>query len=286
MSHSEHANRLVSAQDIQEYFDEYNKLFTELHNKLVSRIKDKLDHADNFIEFVGTAIQLLSEEAVSLHGFQKKELVIDLVKGVVEAMDVTEEEKEKIRKSVFPTLDNTVDLFIAAAKGYMFLRKAEQHIEDACSRCQARCIGKCSGCRHKTNKVKTAEEVLEAPRNEEGGVDITGLSNVVYDKLRSLITHKQVTISSIIGIVTLAMQLVQQFAGVSGEDKKKIVISVINRLIEEFPMSDEDRLAIKAVVATTLDKTIDFVIAIANGEIDLLGVIEDTVARCKLMCGC
>lgn len=286
MPDSIHANKLLSASDIQEYFQEYNELFTELHGKLVVRLKGKLNDVNNFVDFVGAAMQLLTEEAVSLHGYQKKELVIDLVKKVVESMTVSDEEKETLKKFVLPTLDNTIDLFIAAAKGYFFLKNAEQDIDDACTKCQARCVGKCSGCRHTQKKERKAikEEVIV--RNEDGQVDVAALSNIVYDKLKTMITHKQVSIAGIIGIVTLAMQLVQQFAGVSGKDKKIIVISVITRLFDEIQMSDDDRFALKAIVATTLDHTIDFVIAIASGEIDLMGVVEDTVARCKIMCGC
>ena len=83
MPDSIHANKLLSASDIQEYFQEYNELFTELHGKLVVRLKGKLNDVNNFVDFVGAAMQLLTEEAVSLHGYQKKELVIDLVKKVV-----------------------------------------------------------------------------------------------------------------------------------------------------------------------------------------------------------
>lgn len=285
-SHSVHANKLALAENIQEYCEEYNELFTELYNKLIARLKDKLGDVNNFVAFVGEAICLLTDEAVAIHGYQKKEMVIDLVKGVVEDMAIPDEDKAALKKFVFPTLDNTIDLFIAVAKGYLYLKKVEDVVEEECAKCTARCAGRCRGCKKEETTAKSATRELVAPRNGEGMVDVTELSNIVYDKIRGMITHKTVTIINIIGIVTLTMQLVQQFAGVEGADKKKIVINVINRLVKEIPMSDEDRVAVQAIVATTLDKTIDFVIAVANGEIDLLGMVEDGVARCKTMCGC
>lgn len=287
-----HANKLAIADDIQEYCEEYNELFTELYNKLLARVKDRLDDANHFITFVGEAICLLSEEAVALHGYQKKELVIDLVKGVVNNMTISDEDKDGLRNFVFPTLDNTVDLFIAAAKGYLFFKKVEDAIDNGCTKCTARCgPNRCKGCKKQQSTAKARSKAavsrdLIVPLDEEGVVDVTALSNVVYDKLRGMITHKTVTVANIIGIVTMVMQLVQQFAGVEGSDKKKIVVNVISRLVKEIPMSPEDKMAVEAIVATTLDKTIDFVMAVANGDIDLLGIVEDHVARCKIMCGC
>lgn len=291
MSHSQHANKLLNAVSIKEYFQEYNELFTELYNKLVVRVKDKLGDAKNFSDFVIEAIVLLKEEAHTLHGPDKKDLAIDLVESVVDSMTISDEDKAELKAKVFPTLGNTIDLFIAAAKGYMFLQKIDDAVDDACAKCTSKCGGgKCSGCKKADANAKslsrTGEATLEAPQSAEGGVDVTALSNVVYDELRGMITHKQIGVANIISIVTLAMQLVQQFAGVPGADKKAIVINVINRVVAEIPMSDADKAAVQAIVSTTLDKTIDFVVAVANGEIDLLGIVEDHVARCKAMCGC
>lgn len=294
MSHSIHANKLLNAGDIKEYFKEYNELLTELYNKLINRVKDKLGDAKNFSDFVIEAIIILKEEAHTLHGSDKKEIATDLVKSVVEQMEISDEDKTELKEKVYPTLDNTIDLYISAAKGYMFIQKIDDKIDDSCAKCQSKCGGgtklKRRGSHNKKNKsskiVRSGEAVIEAPHTPEGTVDVTALSNVVYDELRGMITHKQVGIANIISIVTLAMQLVQQFAGVSGSDKKKIVINVINRVVDEIPMSPADKAAVQAIVATTLDKTIDFVVAVASGEIDLLGLVEENVARCKLMCGC
>ena len=290
-SHSQHANKMLSAEDIKEYYKEYNQLFTELKNKLVTRVKNKLDDAKNFSTFVISAIVLLKEEAHTLHGPDKKDLAIALVESIVDNMTISDEDKAELKANAFPTLGNTIDLYIAAAKGYLFLQKVQDSVDDGCAKCTAKCSGgKCKGCKKTETKsirsIRSGEATVEAPQTAEGAVDITALSNIVYDELRGMITNKQVSLGSIINIVTLTMQLIQQFAGVKGGDKKLIVISVINRVVAEFPMSDSDRAAVQAIVATTLDQTIDFVVAVANGEIDLLGIVEDHVSRCKAMCGC
>jgi hypothetical protein len=258
-----------------------------LHNKLIARVKDKLNDAKNFSDFVVEAIVLLKEEAHTLHGPDKKEMAIDLVKSVVENMEISDEDKAELKAKVFPTLGNTVDVLIAAAKGYLFLQKVEDAV---CAKCTAKCGGgKCSGCKKADTNAKSfrsGEATLESPQTAEGVVDVTALSNTVYDELRAMITHKQVTPEGIIGIATLAMQLVQQFAGVSGADKKKIVINVVTKLIDEIPMGDGPKAALKMVLNTTLDKTIDLIIGVASGEIDLIGTVKDGVAQCKTMCGC
>lgn len=285
--HNKYIEKIVDAQDIQEYFEQYNELFTELLNKLVAKLKTKTDDACNFVVFVAEAVKIISEEAMMLHGYQKKEMVIDLVKSVVETMDIDEVEKTKLRNFIFPSIDNTIDLFIAAAKGYLFLQKVEQDIDEGCAKCQASCSGGgCGGCKKTKNKAKKPVKTLHVLRDGEGGVYLEGLVDVVYGKLHTMITNKTITVSNVIAIVTLTMQLVQQYASLTGQEKKYIVIHVVTKLVNEIPMNEDDRFAVQAIVNTTLDKTIDYVVAVANGEIDLLGQIEETVGRCKAMCGC
>lgn len=283
MSHSVHANKLINAHDIKEYFIEYNALFTELYNKLVARVKDKMDDTHNFMTFVIEAIVLLKQEADTLHGYEKKELAIDMVKSIIDGMNISDEEKQELKDKVFPSLGSTIDALIAAAKGYLFLQKVQNNIEQ---KCNTKCFVKSKKSNTKANvkSLRSGEATIEAPQSQDGTVDVTKLSNIVYDELRALVINKQITVANIISIVTLAMQLVQQFAGVSGANKKKIVVNVINRIVGEFPMSDADRAAVQAIVATTLDQTIDFIVGVANGDIDLIGMVEDGVARCKTMC--
>ena len=280
-----HAQRAITANDIKTYVSQYNALFSDIYNKLLVKLQDRTDNISNFIVFVAESIKIISEEAASLHGYQKKELAIDLVKSVVESMPIDEEDKNVLRNFVYPSLDNTVDLFIAAGKGYLFLKKVEEEIEAECAKCQTKCSNiKCAGCRH--NKAIRRSILLDVPRTGEGVVYLEQLTDVVYSNLRDMLSKKQVTVNNIIGIVTLAMQLVQQYGTLNGVEKKQVVVNAITRVVDEIPMNESDRIAVKAVVATTLSKTIDYVIAIANGEIDLFGQIEEGVARCKVMCGC
>lgn len=281
-------NEQLKIRDIQEFCGTYKELFTKIHNRLLENVKDQLDQIQNYTNFVLITVQLLARERDNLHGFQKKEMVIDIVKGVVDNMTISDQEKQQIRDCIFPTLDNTVDLFIATAKGYLFLNKAKDYMTDSCIKCKKSCKeGGCFGCkRGKRHNKQFQPRVLEPPIDGNGDVDITALSNIVYDQIRGVVTHKKITIANILSIVTLSMQLVQQFALVDGPNKKAIVLNVINRLMDELPVEETDKQAIKILIDTTLNKTIDLIIDIANGKVDLLGSIEDTVARCKLMCGC
>jgi hypothetical protein len=201
-------------------------------------------------------------------------------------MTISEEDRTQLKASIYPTLGSTIDLFIAVAKGYLFLQKIDDKIDAECAKCHAKCGGsKCGGCqKNKVITLRSGEALLEAPQTPDGAIDVTFLSNQVYDELRGMITHKQVTPESIIGIVALAMQLVQQFAGVAGADKKKIVMNVITKLINEIPMEDGLRSTLQMILSTTVDKTIDLIIGVASGEIDLIKIVQDGVAKCKLMC--
>lgn len=292
MNQSIHADKLLNAQDIKEYIAEYNQLFIELYNKMVVRVKHKLDDVQHICDFIVEALVLLKENADMLHGPEKKQLAIDLVTSIVDTMTISDEDKAQLKAHVFPTLGYTIDLLIAVAKGYLFLQKVEDKVEEECAKCSAKCGGfKCAGCKKNKSKkhsrgLRDGEPTVEAPQTPDGVTDVTALSNQVYDDLRGMITNKQITAESIIGIVTLAMQLVQQFAGVKGADKKKIVINVVTRLVNEIPLDAGAKAAIQMVLNTTLDKTIDLIIGVANGDIDLVATVQNGVASCKQMCGC
>lgn len=286
------------AQDIEEYLHKYALVFENVYNKVRKAAQDKLNDMNNIMEFLITAMYIVSQHP-ELHGCDKKELVRDVIAKVIDDMSITDEDKAHL-KHIFPFLDHIVDVLIAAAKGRLFLAKVgheiEEYVEDT-TECVGGCVGgcfkktfgKCKGkCQDKcTKKAKTvARPKFKDIPIEAGAIDDMGV--LIYDKLKSMITTKQINMNNIMTIVGIVMQLVQQYPALTGEQKKQIVKNVVYKLVNDLPLSDSDRLSLLGLLNATLDKTIDYIIAVASGQIDIIGQIVDTAEKisngCSRLC--
>ena len=104
---------------------------------------------------------------------------------------------------------------------------------------------------------------------------------IVYDRIKASIKNKHVTTSSIFVIVLSTMQIMEDFEGFTGEQKKNIVLTVVKRLVREIPdVSEGERLAMDFLIEKTVSRAIDYVVAGANGELEILNQIEAIVDKC------
>ncbi len=275
--------KIEFAQDIEEYCQKFSEVFEDVYEKVSKFAKDKLHDANNIMDFLIEAMKAVSMYS-KLHGFDKKELVNDVIIKVIDDMTISSEEKEELRHKVAPYIGNIVEVLVAAAKGHLFLEKIEDKLEEygndvaeSCNKCIIKC---CITCRHKP-KTTHFNVVKEVPI-ENGAVEDLGV--IIYDKLCAMISTKQVTLSNIISIVGIVMQLVQQYPALLGEQKKRIVKNIIYRLIGEFPMAEADRLALKGFLDGTLDKSIDYIIKVFNGEIDIVGQVVEYAEKISDSC--
>ena len=262
-------------ENIEEYCADYSVKLQQLYDDVLVFAKTKLEDGDNIIDFLIEAMKKVCT-FTEIHGYEKKELVLDVVRKVIDIMTIKDDEKDRLRKNVAPFLDHIVDLMIASAKGYLFLEKvsdkAEEYADD---------IAKSGCCGPFKPKKKLNNKKLKQLPTERG---VNGLVDLVYDKIKSMISNRKVTVSNIVTIVTLCMQIVQQYPSLEGAEKKEVVKQVVYRIVEETNLSEEDKLSLKVFLDATLDKTIDFVIKVANGEIDIIGKVEEIVTRCTAMC--
>lgn len=275
------------AVDIEEYCQKFAEVFEDVYQEVSEFAKDKFDDASNLVDFLVEAMKAVAKHG-ELHGFDKKELVNDVVCKVIDDMTIPFEDKEELRHKVLPHLSGVIEMMIAAAKGHLFLKKVGDKMEDygddvaySCKKC---CTGCCAGCKPKPQpkSVIPRSNVAKDVPIESGAVDDLGV--IIYDKLRKMITTKHVTVSNIITVVGIIMQLVQQYPTLLGAQKKQIVKNVIYRVVAEFPMAETDRLALKVFLDGALDRSIDYIIAIANGEIDLIGQVVDAVDKISESC--
>lgn len=288
-----HPNNRSISQTLHEYNDMFNELYQDAKNKL----KDKMSTVHDFVSIVVQTMVVLCEQE-SLHGYQKKEMVLDIAAKLIDDAEATEQEKATLRHYVFYTLGNTIDLFIATAKGYLMLRKAKQKVQVESTKCLHRMHLKTLKKGNKRDVIvggggdETTNETTNEMTNDSTNtitmivppVDLQQLTDTVYDQLKSMIQNKTVNLSNIVNIASMAMQVIQQYTIVTGSQKKQVVMNVIGRLISEIPMAESDRAILQSVVNVTLDKTIDLIIGIANGDINIMKTIDDGVAWCKKTC--
>jgi hypothetical protein len=283
------AARMLNAQDVQQYFHEYNEMFRELYAKLRDAVKEDMNEASSFVTFVKEAMMLVGVDAKELHGVQKKELTIDLVKKLVDDMTVDDDMKQSMKRFIVPMLSDMVDLSVTAYKGYLFLKsEVMAEVSDACAKCQAMCV-KSKKCNHivAAPKQKAKAKDVPAPVSADTvSADVMSVSNEVYDKLKSMIHNKAIDMSNIMSIMSMCMQLLRQYSSLQGSDKKAVVMTVMNKLMDKIPMDDAMRATLKGVMDSVLSKGIDFIFALANGQINLKEEITKEVNTCKAMFGC
>ena len=105
--------------------------------------------------------------------------------------------------------------------------------------------------------------------------------NRLYDKLKEL-SSDGVTSSNITGIVLSLMQFVQTIGGLTGAQKKQLVISVIRKFITE-EIEDRDLARdLSVFVELTLPPLIDEFVALNNREtrIKIKSCISKILQKC------
>lgn len=95
------------------------------------------------------------------------------------------------------------------------------------------------------------------------------LADRIYAAVKSSIRTKKVTVASATAMMGVAMAEVEKVRGLSGMEKKELVIYVISKLLDEIPINQADRDDIKAIVTGMLPSVIDAVVSAASGKLSL-----------------
>lgn len=234
-----------------------NKEFDALFEKLNSFFMQIEHTADNFVDVLVKAMEMVEEwsrglgEKLKIHGLEKKELVEGLIEKLA---DKFESGADVVQLHVKYWMDKLIDILVTAAKGQLHFNET---IKAGCGPCK------------KTNSKKVK---AHATPKDVGEVD--KVIEQVHNEVKNAIVNKQFTASNFIVLVTLVMQVVEKAPQLTGPEKKEVAVKVIKRLILEIPMPGADKEAIGIIVETTLSKTIDFIIAAANGEFDFGKIVE------------
>ncbi len=101
----------------------------------------------------------------------------------------------------------------------------------------------------------------------------------IYNKVLNGIKTKTIDTSDLVIIATSAMQIVQKYPELTGEDKKRMVIDILSRLVDEsnlVPSKYQDTS--RVFIQHTLPNMIDAVVNAYQHKIKLKKVVQK--------CGC
>ena len=258
----------VTITKLSHEFDSRSAMFLHAMNDTVERVlrraSEKMAEIDNVMHFVIYTMEAL--EQVEFHGFFKKQLLVDVMSQVINAMVISHEQKQQLRETLLPALDNIADVIVAAAKGYLALKTTVEKIDEVNQRC-------CGGRRHRS--APRAEETV----NPES-IDIDALINKCYDEVKVMIRHRQLTVQNIVTIGSIAMQVVEEYPQLLGYQKKRIVIQIVHRLIDETQASDDTKVLLHTAVDTTVSAAIDFIVSASKGEIPIVNQVVEAFQDC------
>ena len=114
-----------------------------------------------------------------------------------------------------------------------------------------------------------------APRfNAESLVD------KVYDAVKMQFTHK-ITPMTVMTFIQTAMEAAEKIRGASGNQKKQVVLKVVERFIEEID-DEGTRASVQMALDMLGPSAIDFAVKAANGQVDFGHVVAEAKKCCSI----
>lgn len=107
----------------------------------------------------------------------------------------------------------------------------------------------------------------------------------VYEQAKEWISKEEnLTPTNVMEFVTFLMPIVQKitFGKKKGEYKKQLVMDIITKVIENDAKfeSDEDKTLVLKVVKNTVPITIDLLVSVATGKIDIKNKVRSLFFCC------
>jgi hypothetical protein len=247
---------------IEKYITLYNTAYQNAYEQVIQDLRsDKSARAliepSDLMRIVAKTMTAVKD--YELHTWQKKTLVVEIFKRIVDNMaNIVEEEKQKIQKLFFPAINDIFDVVSGICKGHLFFYTKVQAP-------QPKRLG------WKRRDV----DVVPVP-----SVDVEGLIDEIYKSVRTMIVDKPFNINNLVAIGAIIMQVVDQYTNLTGPQKKDIVLQVAHNLVNEAPFDDEAKALVNLAVDTTLSAAIEFIIMAKNGEIEFVNKIEEKIKGC------
>ena len=106
----------------------------------------------------------------------------------------------------------------------------------------------------------------------------------VYEQIKEYVDGDRITSATLISLVTHLIPITQKVIidKHKGPYKKKVVITVLKMIIDDSKLNDSNKETLHLVVQSTIPFTIDTMVGIAKGDIDL-AKYKESVEKCCII---
>lgn len=122
-----------------------------------------------------------------------------------------------------------------------------------------------------TKKTMESVDTKYIPLNNFDGVIEDPNINILYEKFKDISKGKKLDTNLLILITTSLIPAVQKIVSDNdnGDYKKNLVLVVLGRIVYDSDLSNESKESLNIFITNTLPMTIDVLIAVAKGSIDI-----------------
>jgi len=103
----------------------------------------------------------------------------------------------------------------------------------------------------------------------------------IYNAVRASIVDKKLTGGRVTIMITTAMTAVERLGNLSGPEKKDLVLHVLDRIVDEIPVDESEKDAIRAALALA-PVVIDSIVSAAKGQLGSIG--KSSHGKCCVIC--
>jgi uncharacterized protein YfkK (UPF0435 family) len=109
--------------------------------------------------------------------------------------------------------------------------------------------------------------------------------NELYQYIKNVHQNK-ITPTNIVIIASELIQIVEKYNGLTGTQKKMLVINVIKKIVNEESNTDEEKVALNVIIDITLPHVIDGFVDAINGMMKFAKYSKKTnfLKRCLFCC--
>jgi hypothetical protein len=109
--------------------------------------------------------------------------------------------------------------------------------------------------------------------------------NELYQYIKNVHQNK-ITPTNIVMIASELIHIVEKYNGLTGTQKKMLVINVIKKIVNEESNTDEEKIALNIIIDSTLPHMIDGFVDAINGMMKFVKDVKKTnfLKRCLFCC--
>ena len=124
------------------------------------------------------------------------------------------------------------------------------------------------------------------PNTNTSGNSLLDKMEQLYTYVKSTLGSQKITATSIIVIANSLMQIIEKYEGLTGNQKKMLVIDTIKRVINETMDDEIERMNLIVIADMTLPTVIDTLVSAINGDLKfdpkkVQGLFQKLFCCCK-----